>query len=124
VNGRLLTRLLAAVAAVAALVWAAASLMVAPEQRHAVTVGVVGAAVWQALVLTVTFTALSHNRLAAFGVGMLARFLLVAVTALVALPALGLPQAPLLLSMVTVLFATSLIEPVLFAAGARNETGR
>ena len=75
-------------------------------------------AAWQALVLAVTLTALHHNRLAAFGVGMLARFLLVAVAALVAIPALGVPMGPALLSMVTVLFATTLIEPVLFAAGA------
>jgi hypothetical protein len=33
-------------------------------------------------------------------------------------PALKLPPAPVLLSLVTVLFATTLIEPVLFAAGA------
>lgn len=123
-SGRLLLTLLAAVAGIAALVWVAAALMVAPGQRHAVTVGVVAAAVWQMVVLTVTLVALHRNRLAAFGVGMLARFLLVALAALVGVPALGLSPAPALLSMVTVLFATTLIEPVLFAAGARNETGR
>jgi hypothetical protein len=76
------------------------------------------------VVFAVTLVALGHNRLIAFGVGMLARFLLVAVAALVAVPALGLPMAPALLSMVTVLFATTLIEPVLFAAGAGDTTGR
>jgi hypothetical protein len=55
---------------------------------------------------------------------MLARFLLVGLAALVAVPALGLPPAPVLLSLVTVLFATTLIEPVLFAAGAGTGTGR
>ena len=117
-SGAALLKLLAAVAGIAALVYLAASLMVPPESRRAVAIGVGLGAAWQALVLTVTLVALGHNRLAAFGVGMLARFLLVAVAALVAIPALGVPMGPALLSMVTVLFATTLIEPVLFAAGA------
>jgi len=111
-------RLLAAVAAIAVLVWAAASLLVRPEERGAVAFGVGVAAAWQALVFAVTATALPQSRLAAFGVGMIARFLLVAAAALVVVPALGLPMGPALLSMVTVLFATTLIEPVLFAPGA------
>ena len=117
-SGAALLKLLAAVAGIAAVVYLAASLMVPPESRRAVAIGVGLGAAWQALVLTVTLAALGHNRLAAFGVGMLARFLLVAVAALVAIPALGVPMGPALLSMVTVLFATTLIEPVLFAAGA------
>ncbi|HVG45199.1 MAG TPA: hypothetical protein VM890_10730 [Longimicrobium sp.] len=123
-TGPRLLKLLAAVAGIAAVVWLLASLMVPPESRRAVAIGVGVGAAWQALVLAVTLTALGHNRLAAFGVGMLARFLLVAVAALVALPALGVPMGPALLSMVTVLFATTLIEPVLFAAGAGTGTGR
>lgn len=113
-----LPRLLAAVAAVAVLVWLAASLLVRPAERGAVAFGVAAAAVWQALVFAVTATALPQSRLAAFGVGMIARFLLVAAAALVVVPALGLPMGPALLPMVTVLFATTLIEPVLFASGA------
>ena len=123
-TGPRLLKLLAAVAGIAAVVYLLASLMVPAEQRRAVAIGVGAGAAWQALVLTVTLTALHHNRLAAFGVGMLARFLLVALAALVAVPALGLPPAPVLLSLVTVLFATTLIEPVLFAAGAGTGTGR
>jgi hypothetical protein len=124
VSAARLPRLLAAVGAVAAAVYLAALLVVPAEARRGVAIGVGAGAAWQALVLAVTLTALGHNRLAAFGVGMLARFLLVALAALVAVPALKLPPAPVLLSLVTVLFATTLIEPVLFAAGARNETGR
>ena len=123
-SGARLLKLLAAIAGIAAVVYLLASLMVPAEQRRAVAIGVGAGAAWQALVLAVTLTALGHNRLAAFGVGMLARFLLVAVAALVALPALGVPMGPALLSMVTVLFATTLIEPVLFAAGAGTGTGR
>ena len=123
-TGARLLKLLASVAGIAVVVFLLASLMVPHEQRRAVAIGVGAGAAWQALVLSVTFTALHHNRLAAFGVGMLARFLLVALAALVAVPALHLPPAPVLLSLVTVLFATSLIEPVLFAAGAGTGTGR
>ncbi|HEX8903851.1 MAG TPA: hypothetical protein VF771_03360 [Longimicrobiaceae bacterium] len=119
-----LARLLAATVVIAVLVWAVGSRIVAPGDRQAVAAGVLAAAAWQALVFAVTVTALPHNRLAAFGVGMLARFLLVAVAALVAVPALKLAMGPALLSMVTVLFATTLIEPVLFAAGAGDSRGR
>ena len=119
-----LVRLLAAVAGVAALVGAVSLAVVRPADRGAVAFGVLAAAVWQALVFGATVTALPHNRLAAFGVGMLARFLLVAVAALVAVPALKLAMGPALLPMVTVLFATTLIEPVLHGAGAGNDRDR
>ena len=117
-SGTRVLRLLAAVTVIAVLVWAAASMLVRPEERGAVAFGVAVAAAWQAMVFAVTATALPQSRLAAFGVGMIARFLLVAAAALVAVPALGLPMGPVLLPMVTVLFATTLIEPVLFAPGA------
>ena len=122
-TARLLARLLAATAAVGVVVYGTACLMVAPAQRPSAAIGAGMAAAWQALVFAATLTALPHNRLAAFGVGMLARLLLVAAAGLVAVPALGLDPAPALLSMVTVLFATTVIEPVLLA-GAGNETGR
>jgi hypothetical protein len=125
VTGRRLLQLVAATGAIAVVVYLAACLIVpSPEGRHSAALGVGTAAVWQALVLVVTLTALPHNRLAAFGVGMLARLVLVAGAALVAVPALKVPPAPALLSLVTVLFATTLIEPVLFAAGAGNDRDR
>ncbi len=123
-TGRKLLRLLAAVAVISAAVLLVASAMVRPEQRRAVTVGVAFAAIWQALVFGVTVTALPNNRLAAFGLGMLSRFLLVVIAALVLVPLLEVPAAPALLSMVTVLFATTLIEPVLLAPGAGNDRNR
>jgi hypothetical protein len=116
--------LLLGIAVIAAAVLGAGAAMVRPEERHAVVVGVALAAGWQAVVFLVTAVALGHNRLAAFGVGMLSRLLLVMAAALVAVPALGVPAAPMLLSLVTVLFLTTLIEPVVFAAGARNDKGR
>jgi hypothetical protein len=123
VSGRL-ARLLAAVAVVSAAVLLVASAVVRPEQRQAVMLGVALAAFWQALVFAVTAVALPHHRLAAFGMGMLSRFLLVVVAALVAVPLLEVPAAPALLSMVTVLFATTLIEPVLLMPGAGNDRNR
>ena len=55
-----------------------------------------------------------------FGVGMLGRFLLVAVSALVLVPVAGLAPAPTLLALVSVLFGPSLLEPVFLAADTRN----
>jgi hypothetical protein len=122
-TGKLLVRLTAAVTAVAVVVWLLASLIVPPASRSAAAFGAGIAAGWQALVFAATITAFHKNRLAAFGVGMLARLILVAAAGLVIVPAMGIDPAPALLSMVTVLFATTVIEPVLFA-GAGNETGR
>lgn len=114
-SGRVLIRLLAATAAVAVLVWLCALLMVPPADRPAAAIGAGVAAAWQGLVFAATLTAFPKNRLAAFGVGMLARLLLVVLAGVVAVPALGLSPAPTLLSLVTVLFATSVLEPVLVA---------
>jgi hypothetical protein len=124
VNARGVVRLLAAVAVISAAVLLVASAVVRPEQRRAVALGVGFAACWQALVFAVTALALPRQRLAAFGLGMLSRFLLVVVAALVLVPLLEVPPAPALLSMVTVLFATTLIEPVLLGAGAGNHGNR
>lgn len=101
------------------------SMMVAgPEERRGVLAGVAMGAGFQLLLFTATLVALPESRLAAFGVGMLGRLVLVIAAGLALVPATGLPAAPTLLSMVTVLFATTLVEPVLFAAGARNEKSR
>jgi len=124
VTVRRLGILLVAVLLVSAVVLGAGLAIAAPGQRHAVVVGVALAAAWQAIVFVVTLLALGHNPIAAFGVGMLSRLLLVAGTALLAVPVLEVPAAPLLFSMVTVLFLTTLIEPAVFAAGARNDKGR
>lgn len=123
-TGRQLGMLLGGIVAIAALVLLAGLALAGPEGRRAVFAGVGLAAGWQAIVFLVTAVALSHNRLAAFGVGMLSRLLLVVAAALVAVPALKVPPAPMLFSLVTVLFLTTLIEPVVFAAGPRNDKSR
>lgn len=63
---------------------------------------------------------LPGRQMLAFGLGMLGRFALVALVALAGLPLAGLPAAPTLLSLVTVLFATTLLEPVFLAADTRK----
>lgn len=123
-TGRRLGILLLGVLGISAVVLGAGLALAGPGQRDAVVAGVGIAAAWQVVVFAVTLLALGHNAIAAFGVGMLSRLLLVGATALLGVPVLKLPAAPLLFSMVTVLFLTTLIEPVAFAAGARNDKSR
>ena len=113
-----------AVAVIAALVWLAGMAMVAPEGRRGVTVGVVLGAAWQLLVLGVLGMAMPGKPMIAHGVGMLGRLAMVAAAGLVLIPRAGLPPAPTLFAMVTVLFATTLIEPVAFSTGARTDKTR
>ncbi|HYJ78880.1 MAG TPA: hypothetical protein VEW03_04735 [Longimicrobiaceae bacterium] len=109
---------------IAALVWAAGAAMAPPADRRGVTAGVAVGLGFQLLLVAVTTAALPRSRMAAYGLGMLGRFVLVVAAALAIVPATGLPPVPMLLSLVTVLFATTLLEPVLFAAGAHDEKVR
>lgn len=83
----------------------------------------VGAAIAAAFQLA-SFTALTRllpgKQMLVFGAGMLGRFVLVAAVALVVLPLSGLPAASTLLTMATVLFVTSVAEPVFLT----NEIGK
>ena len=54
------------------------------------------------------------------GLGMLVRFGLVAAVAFVGLPLLGWSPAPTLLSLVTVLFVTTLAEPVVLQIASKT----
>lgn len=108
---------------IGAVVYAAGLSMVGPDGRDALAAGVGIGAAFQLLVLALAAFAFPANALAAYGVGMLGRLLLVIVAALVIQPAAGLQAAPFLYSLVTVLFATTLLEPVVMA-GARNQKSR
>ena len=114
----------AGVLVIGALVYAAGLALARPDARGDVAVGVLVGVGFQLLVLLIAAVAFPQNALAAYGVGMLGRLLLVVVAALVVLPAARLQPAPFLYSLVTVLFATTLLEPVVMAAGARNPKGR
>jgi hypothetical protein len=63
---------------------------------------------------------LPGRRALAHGLGMLTRFGLVAAVALVGLPMLGVAAAPTLLSLVTVLFVTTLAEPVVLQIATKT----
>jgi hypothetical protein len=114
---------LGGVAAIGVLVFAVGAGM-APRARGAVGAGVLVACAFQLLLFAIAALALPGNRLAAYGVGMLGRLLLVVVSALLLVPATGVAEGPFLFSLVTVLFATTLLEPVALAAGERKLKGR
>lgn len=111
---------LAGVAGVGLLVYLA-GVSLAPEGKRGVLAGVVLATLFQLLLFALATLLFAGNRLAAYGVGLIGRLLLVVVGALVVVPASGLPAAPFLFSLVTVLFATILLEPVVMVAGERNK---
>ncbi|HEU0302607.1 MAG TPA: hypothetical protein VFR37_24315 [Longimicrobium sp.] len=115
--------LLGGVAAIGGLVFAIGAAM-APGARGAVGAGVLVACAFQLLVFVIAAAALPGNRLAAYGVGMLGRLLLVVAGALLLVPATGVAAGPFLFSLVSVLFATTLLEPVALAAGERKLKGR
>jgi hypothetical protein len=121
VSGRRLLLFAAATLLLAALVLVGASALVAPADRRGVLFGVTVAAGVQVVVFAAASAALPRNRIGAFGLGMIARFAALVLVGMLVVPRAGLPAAATLLSMVTVLFATTLIEPVLQGTGARND---
>lgn len=82
------------------------------EGRSGVVAGAVVAVCFQLLVFWVVTGLLPGKPALAFGLGMMSRFFLVAVMALVIAPQAGWALAPTLLTLVSVLFATTLLEPV------------
>jgi hypothetical protein len=124
VKARRLGLALLATLALGGVVWAAAWALTEPAQHRGVNAGAAMGIGWQLLVLGVVGGALPGSPLIAHGVGMLARLALVLVAALAIIPAAQLPPAPTLLTLVTVLFATTLIEPLAFGAGAAKHKGR
>ena len=114
------TLYLAGLAATAALVWVAGRAM-APEGVRGVTVGVLLGAAFQLLVFALMVAVFPGRPLAAFGIGLIGRMVLVVAAALLIVPAAGLPPAPFLFSLVTVLFTTTLLEPVLMGSARKND---
>jgi len=84
-----------------------------PDGRRAVWIGVGLALGIQLVLASSLFLWLFSGRpLLAHGVGMVARFATVGTVALFWVPWAGLPAAPLLFSLVTVFFLTTLLEPL------------
>ncbi len=111
----------AGVVVAAVLVYAAGLMLAERADRGSVVAGVLLGAAFQLLLFAVTAVALPGKRLAAYGVGLLGRFMLVVVCALALVPATGLAAAPFLFALVSVLFATTLLEPVVLSAGTGKE---
>lgn len=111
---------LVAVLVAGALVWLAGWAL-APEGVRGVSAGVGVGVAFQLLLFGLMTTAFPGRPMIAFGVGMLGRMVLVIAAALVIVPAAGFAAAPFLFSLVTVLFTTTLLEPVLMAPGPEND---
>lgn len=112
---------LLAVPVVGALVLAA-GIALEPAGRGGVLAGVLVGCAVQLLLFALAALVFAEHPLAAYGVGLVVRLLVVVLAALVLVPATGLPAAPTLLSLVSVLFATTLLEPVALAAGRRTKS--
>lgn len=80
---------------------------------HAIAVSAGIAFVVQLISFTILRAFGPTNLFAGFGVGMLLRFAVVAIYALIGAKALGLPLTAALVSLVTLLFVSTLLEPVL-----------
>lgn len=112
---------LAGVPVIGAAVYAGGVSM-APGGEAGIRAGVLVGCLVQLLLLALMRLAFPRKPMVAYGLGLLVRMIVVVVAALVALPATGLPAAPFLLSLVTVLFATTLLEPVALVADRRTES--
>jgi hypothetical protein len=103
---------------------AAGAALAGPAGRTGAVVGAVVAGCFQAAVFAGLLAAFPGQALLAHGVGMAGRVALLAVCGFVMLPLTGLPAAPTLLALVTVLFATMVAEPVFFAERQRRSDDR
>jgi len=84
-----------------------------PAAQHAVVVSGGIALVVQLFTFALVRLAAPSGVMAGWGIGVLLRFVVLVVYALVAARALALPLAPALLSLVAFFFVTSVVEPVL-----------
>jgi hypothetical protein len=111
----------ALVVGVALLVALAGARLAGPRGAGGVWAGAALGCVFQLLSFGAMLTLFPGRQMLAFGLGMLGRFALVAAVALVVLPLTGLSPAPTLFALVTVLFATTLFEPLFLAADTRKK---
>ncbi len=83
-----------------------------PEARRAVWMSALLAYAVQLATFVLLLRARPASAFGAWGAGVVVRLLTVVVFAVAGVPALALPIAPALLSLVAFLFATTLVEPV------------
>lgn len=84
-----------------------------PAALPALVAGAGFGLVLQLAVFATTLAVARRRRLLAFGIGAAARLIAVVVAAVVAM-LIGLPLAPMLLTLVSVFVLTSMLEPALF----------
>lgn len=112
------------VAAVTLLVIAGGMPMAGESGHGAVQTGALLGGVFQLFTFVLLIMLLPGKMLLASGLGMLGRFAVVALAALLVVPVAGLPAAPMLLALVSVLFGTAVLEPVFFALAAKRPETR
>lgn len=84
-----------------------------PNDRHAIIVTAVVAYVVQLASFAVARAWAATNVVAGWGMGMLIRFIVLAIYALLGARLLGLPLATALVSLAAFFFVSTLVEPVL-----------
>lgn len=86
-----------------------------PDERRALCIGAGFALVVQLAAFTVARLMSARNVIAGWGLGVVLRFVALALFALVVAPGLGLPLAAALVSLAIYLFLTTLVEPLFLA---------
>lgn len=110
-----------ALAALTALAVALLGGALVESARAGVWLGVGAAFAVQVSAFWLLFVALfPHRQVLAHGLGMLGRFLMVPLMALVVVPVVHAPAAPTLFAMVAVLFVTTLAEPVVLKIASKT----
>ena len=105
--------LVASLVMIGVLGWGLGLIWSDPAAHHAIVVSGGIAVVVQLFTFALVRLAAQSNVMAGWGVGVLMRFVVLVVYALVAARALALPLSPALLSLVAFFFVTSVVEPVL-----------
>ncbi len=98
------------------LAWLFALVFPTPHDRHAITVSAIVAYVVQLCSFAMTRAYATTNVMAAWGLGMLLRFFVLAAYALVGARLLGLPMTAALVSLAAFFFVSTLLEPVLLSS--------
>lgn len=112
------------VVAVTLLVIAGGMPMAGEAGHGAVTAGALLGGVFQLFTFVLLVMLLPGKLMLASGLGMLGRFVMVALAALLVVPVAGVPAAPMLLALVSVLVCTAVLEPVFFALAAKRPETR
>jgi hypothetical protein len=108
------------VLAVAALVAAGGAVVMGGAARGAIAAGALMGGLFQAAVFAFLVRIFPGRGLAVFGAGMFGHVVFLVLSMFVLVPLTGLAPAPTLLALVTVLFATTTLEPIFLSADNRK----